>query len=37
MANPSVVLVYLAVSQDVPVFIAGMLVTIRNSANLLRA
>ncbi len=37
MANPSVVLVYLAVSQDVPVFIAGMLVTIRNSANLLSA
>ncbi len=37
MANPSVVLVYLAVSQDVPVFIAGMLVTVRNSANLLSA
>ncbi|MEX3008503.1 MFS transporter [Hoeflea sp. TYP-13] len=34
MANPAVVLPYLAISLDVPVFLAGLLVSLRRSANL---
>ena len=34
IADPSVVLVYLAVAYDMPVFLAGMLATTRNAANL---
>ncbi len=37
MANPSVVISYLAISLDVPVIIAGLLVTIRQSACLITA
>ena len=37
MANPSVVISYLAISLDVPVVIAGLLVTIRQSAALMTA
>ena len=35
LASPAVVLIYLAVSFDVPVFLAGMLVTTRRAANFL--
>jgi hypothetical protein len=34
LASPSVVLIYLAISLDVPVFLAGLLVTVRRAANL---
>ncbi len=34
LASPSVVLVYLAIAHDVPVFLAGLLVTVRRAANL---
>ncbi len=34
LASPSVVLVYLAITLDVPVFLAGLLMTVRRSANL---
>ncbi len=37
LASPSVVLIYLAISLDVPVFLAGMLVTTRRAANLVAA
>ncbi len=37
MANPSVVLVYLAVANEVPIFLAGMLVSVRSAANMLCA
>lgn len=34
LANPSVLLVFLAIAHDVPVFLAGLLVTVRHGANL---
>ncbi len=34
LASPSVVLVYLAISLDMPVFLAGLLMTVRRAANL---
>lgn len=37
LASPSVVLIYLAISLDVPVFLAGMLVATRRIANLAAA